>query len=383
MSAEMKMTGGEWTAREIDQQPAVWLAVAELVARERARLETFLAPLIAEPGIRVLLTGAGTSAYIGACLAPALSKHLRRRVDSVATTDIVSGPHLYLQKEVPTLLVSFARSGGSPESVAAVEVADRALDRVHHLVVTCNADGALAKRMSSVKNACVLILPDATNDRGFAMTSSFTSMVLAGALTFGVIAANRVAAMSRAAEALLPRARALATELAARRFERAVYLGSNELQSLAAESALKLLELTDGQTVAISQSVLGFRHGPKTIVNERTLVVVFVSNDAYTRAYDRDLLTELRRESRAGAILAIGAGELGDGAKVVLQGAETASDLELALVDVVFAQLLALSQSLQLGLTPDNPNVSGVVSRVVKGVTIHPWSRADNDVPRS
>jgi tagatose-6-phosphate ketose/aldose isomerase len=383
MSAELKPNGGEWTAREIAQQPAVWQSVADLVASERVRLDAFLAPLLDDPRIRIVLTGAGTSSFIGGCLAPSLGRHLERRVDSIATTDLVSGPHLYLQRDVPTLLVSFARSGGSPESVAAVDVAERALERVSHLVITCNAEGALAKRMAGARNACVLVLPDATNDRAFAMTSSFTSMVLVAGLAFGVIPASRVPALSRAGEAAMPRAQALAATLAAQGFERVVYLGSNALQSLAAESALKMLELTDGRTVAVSQSVLGFRHGPKTIVNARTLVVVFVSNDPYTRAYDRDLLEELSREARAGAIVAVGA-ESGAAnyERLELAGTRDFSDFELALIDVIPAQLLGLAQSLRFGLTPDNPNVSGVVSRVVQGVTIHPWSRELADVSR-
>ncbi|MEJ0085786.1 MAG: SIS domain-containing protein [Pseudomonadota bacterium] len=379
----MKTNGGEWTAREIAQQPAVWLAVADLVAQERARLDVFLAPLLEDAKVRIVLTGAGTSSYIGGCLAPGIAHHLRRRVDSIATTDLVSGPALYLQRDVPTLLVSFARSGGSPESIAAVDVAERALERVFHLVITCNAEGALAKRMAGARNACVLVLPDATNDRAFAMTSSFTSMVLVAALVFGVIPANRVPALARAAETALPRAQALAATLAAQGFERVVYLGSNALQSLAAESALKMLELTDGRTVAVSHSVLGFRHGPKTIVNARTAVVVFVSNDPYTRAYDRDLLEELSREARAGAIVAVGA-DVGASnyERLELAGTRDFSDLELALIDVIPAQSFGLAQSLRFGLTPDNPNVSGVVSRVVQGVTIYPWTREPADVPR-
>ena len=383
MSAEMKPTGGEWTAREIAQQPAVWQSVADLVTNQRLQLDTFLVPLLADPRLRIILTGAGTSSFIGGCLAPGIARHLQRRVDSIATTDLVSGPQFYLQRDVPTLLVSFARSGGSPESVAAVEVAERALDRVFHLVITCNADGALAKRMAGVGNACVLVLPDATNDRAFAMTSSFTSMVLVAALIFGVIPVSRVGALARAGEAALPRAQTLAATLASQGFERVVYLGSNALQSLAAEAALKMLELTDGRTVAVSQSVLGFRHGPKTIVNARTLVVVFVSNDPYTRAYDRDLLEELSREARAGAIVAVGA-ESGASnyERLELTGTREFSDLELGLIDVILAQSLGLAQSLRFGLTPDNPNVSGVVSRVVQGVTIHPWSREPGDVSR-
>jgi tagatose-6-phosphate ketose/aldose isomerase len=382
--AELEARGGAWTAREIAQQPEVWRQVAALVAHDREGLERLLRPLLADPSLRVVLTGAGTSAFIGACLAPALSVHLRRRVDAVPTTDLVSGPRLHLQRQVPTLLVSFARSGNSPESVAAVDLAEQALDQASHLIITCNPDGALAKRTTGLRNARALVLPDATNDRGFAMTSSFSSMLIVAALAFGVMSSATVTRLAGACDAALARIHALAQRLAARRFARAVFLGSNGLRALAAEAALKLLELTDGRTVALAESVLGFRHGPKTVIDERTLVVVLPSNDAYARAYDRDLLAELRRDARAGAIVAIGAGSKDlDGVDgLEFDGMDAASDLEIALLDVVFAQVLALRQSLELGLAPDTPNAAGVVNRVVQGVTIHRWPGEQVNVPR-
>ena len=381
---DLEACGAAWTAREIAQQPEMWRQVAELVRRERAGLEQLLAPLLANEPLRIILSGAGTSAFIGACLAPALGARLGRRVDAVATTDLVCDPQQHLRRDLPTLLVSFARSGNSPESVGAVDLAERALDRASHLVVTCNAEGALARRAAGLPDARVLLLPDAANDRGFAMTSSFSSMLLAAALAFRVVPANSVPRLAHACETAMPRVHALAQTLVARRFERVVFLGSNALRGLAAEAALKVLELTDGRTVAISESALGFRHGPKTIINERTLIVVLPSNDAYARAYDRDLLAELRREARAGAIVAVGAGfsDLDGVDGVEYDGMEAASDLEIALLDVVFAQVLALRQSLELGLTPDVPNAAGVVNRVVQGVTIHQWHGDGGDVPR-
>jgi tagatose-6-phosphate ketose/aldose isomerase len=120
------------------------------------------------------------------------------------------------------------------------------------------------------------------------------------------------------------------------------------------------------------------------VIDERTLVVVLPSNDAYARAYDRDLLAELRRDARAGAIVAIGAGSKDlDGVDgLEFDGMDAASDLEIALLDVVFAQVLALRQSLELGLAPDTPNAAGVVNRVVQGVTIHRWPGEQVNVPR-
>ena len=152
-----------------------------------------------------------------------------------------------------------------------------------------------------MRNAMLVLLPEATHDRGFAMTSSFSCMLLAAALVFGAIETAAVARLvASPRRALLPRRRRWRSGWSRARFERVVYLGSNELRGLALEAALKLLELTDGRVVAVADSTLGFRHGPKTIINDRTLVVVMLSNDAYTRAYDVDLLEELRRDGRAG-----------------------------------------------------------------------------------
>jgi tagatose-6-phosphate ketose/aldose isomerase len=379
--------GARWTVHEIAQQPAVWARVQALVAAQtgpREMTPEFIARCLATPNLRIVLTGAGSSAFIGQCLAPALMRRTGLRVDAVATTDLVAGPHLYFQREVPTLLVSFARSGGSPESGAALELADQFVDDCQHLVFTCNPDSHLLRLAAERANARTLLLPAETHDRGFAMTSSFTSLLLVAAQVFGLLPASSVPAIANAASALLAQGLTLAETLVEQRFERVVYLGSNELQGLAREAALKLLELTDGRMVASHDSPLGFRHGPKTIVNERTLVVMFVSNDPYTRQYDLDLLRELRRDGRAARVLALSAQPQQDEETddVAIDGLAEANDLALAFPCVVFAQRFALLQSLRLGLSPDNPSVSGTVNRVVRGVTIHPYEEPGHDVPR-
>jgi len=381
-SARLEQAGAGLTAREIAQQGGVWPQIDALVADSRGALDAFLAPLLARPGLRIVLAGAGTSAFIGECLVPAL---LRRglRADAVPTTDLVSGPGHFLQAGVPTLMVSFARSGSSPESLAAVALADQLVADVHHLVITCNAEGELYRMAQERGNAFAILLPDATHDRGFAMTTSFTSMLLAAALAFGLLPAGAAAAPALAAGRLLETQLPLLQALVARRFQRVVYLGSNALRPLGREAALKLLELTDGQVVAIHDSPLGFRHGPKTIVDADTLVVVLLSNDAHARRYDLDLLRELRRDGRAGQVLALSGcpdPEL-DRDDVVLEGVAGVPDLALALACIVFCQGFALLQSLALGLRPDTPSVSGTVNRVVRGVILYPFDGA-GDVPR-
>ncbi len=380
--------GEGWTAGEIRQQPRLWRELAGTLAARQARTDGFLHPLLSRPELRVILTGAGTSAFAGELLAPELARRLGRRVDSIATTDLVSNPREYLAEDVPTLLVSFARSGDSPESTAAVRLAEQCLTECHHLVITCNEAGALARAHVEAPRSLVLVMPAGSNDRGFAMTSSFTCMVLAALLSLGNaltpgdaltadepdVDASGVERLCRAAEQVLHDGPARTKELARRGFHRIVYLGSGPLKGLARESALKTLELTAGRIGTWFESPLGFRHGPKSVIDAGTLVVVFVSDDPYTRRYDLDIAAELRPSTGLGQLVVVTGTPVDDLDAQQLWQLATAGlgDAAGALVYVVCAQLLALSLAVRLGGDPDNPFPSREVNRVVQGVTVHP-----------
>jgi tagatose-6-phosphate ketose/aldose isomerase len=373
LADELAATGSIWTAREIEQQPNMLQRTHALLTRLHADLQEFVAPVADDPLARIILTGAGTSAYIGECLASTLDTQLAARVDAVPTTDIVSSPHLYLHADQPLLLVSFGRSGNSPESLQAVTLAESLVKDVRHLVVTCNADGALSK--ADLRQAMTLLLPEETHDVSFAMTSSFSCMMYAtlNALSPAGAFDGRIGAIAQATRRVIQESRAL-QELALGSFERVVYLGSGPFQSLAREATLKLGELTNGAVATCFDSPLGFRHGPKTFINERTLVLVFVSNDPLTRKYDHDLLDELRRDGRAARVIEVTARARGDQTRDTLpvHGMSDAPDVELLWPYIAIAQLYAFHESRTLGLSPDNPNKEGTVNRVVQGVRLYP-----------
>ena len=374
--AHLSRAGALWTAREIAQQPASWLRTQDLLQRHAVPISRFLAPLLDQQDLRIILTGAGSSAFIGESLVPLLLQRLGRRVEAIPTTDLLSGPAQYFQQNVPTLLVSFGRSGSSPESVAVVDLADRLLRHCHQLVFTCNEQGTLYQRCREKPNSLAILLPPETHDQSFAMTSSFTAMMLAASLVFDVAAIGGagVANIARATRALLEEHNDTLRDLAAQSYSRVVYLGSNGFKSLAREAALKLLEMTDGRIVGVFDSPLGFRHGPKTIVTRDTLMFVFISNDSYTRRYDLDLLRELRSEGLAGRVIAITAqaqDAVAEGEYLHVPHAPEAGDADLYYPYIVCGQLYAFHRSLSLGNKPDEPSNSGTVSRVVRGVTIH------------
>lgn len=372
-------TTGTWTEEEIRQQPASWIRSLNNIDNLRASIDNFLTPLLRKHELRIVLTGAGTSAFIGDIIAPWLASHTGKNITAVPTTDLVTNPMDYLSAAHPLLLVSFARSGNSPESVAAVELANQCVPECYHLSITCNEAGSLYQTAVNSDNAYALLMPAETHDRGFAMTSSITTMMASCLAVFAPETIN-----SHTFRDVADRCQTLLTSLGDFSqsvfgndpWKRIVYLGSGGLQGAARESALKVLELTAGKLAAFYDSPTGFRHGPKSLVDRETLVVVFVSSHPYTRQYDLDLLAELRRDRQAMRVVAIAAETdpvVEAGPHILLPPARTFIDMEQAFCFLMYAQVFALSQSLRVGNTPDTPSASGTVNRVVQGVVIHPW----------
>lgn len=372
---------GTWTEAEIRQQPSCWLRSLNNIDNNRATIDSFLAPLLRKNDLRIVLAGAGTSAFIGEIIAPWLSRQSGKNISAIPTTDLVTNPMDYFNAAHPLLLVSFARSGNSPESVAAVELANQFVPECYHLSITCNEAGSLYQNAVNRDNAFALLMPAETHDRGFAMTSSITTMMASCLAVFAPETIN-----SKTFRDVADRCQTILTSLGDfsdgvfgyEPWKRIVYLGSGGLQGAARESALKVLELTAGKLAAFYDSPVGFRHGPKSLVDNETLVVVMVSSHPYTRQYDLDLLAELRRDNQAMRVVAIAAesdAAVEAGPHILLpSSSRTFSDVEQAFCFLMYAQTFALAQSIRVGNTPDTPSASGTVNRVVQGVVIHPWN---------
>ena len=366
-----------FTAEEIAQQPEVWQKTIDQMRGVRIALTRLMEEVTADGDFDVILTGAGTSEYVGRTLCPALLQKLRGRVHAIGTTDIVASPELFISPERKTLLVSFARSGNSPESVGAVKAADRISDKVKHLFITCNAEGELAKLANQKDNCFSIVLAPETNDRSFAMTSSFTSMYLAGLLALsGDFDRDFYETVSSAEKFLRKGYRTLVEFVRENDFSRVVYLGSDVLKGIAQESALKVLELTAGRMAAIFDTPMGFRHGPKSIIDDDTVCVLFLSDEKGTRRYEMDVLKELYRDRKGSKLVAVTSSEdeeVRAYCDLILPMGfrkETANS-QLAPAYVMAAQTMAMLYSIKLGITPDNPCPTGEVNRVVRGVTIY------------
>ncbi len=375
--------GAVVTTREIKQQPELWSEAYTNYQDKLEEITSFMDGLAKKhERVRVIFTGAGTSAYVGETITPFLKGKINENqweLQSIPTTTLVSNPTQFFKKEFPTLLVSFARSGNSPESIAAVELGEKLVTDFYQLTITCAPNGKLAQRSVGDTNNLLLLMPARANDQGFAMTGSYTCMTLTALLVFDPAAAEEksgyVQLLCEMGEAVVKR-EAEIKQLVESDFERIIYLGSGSLEAAAKEAQLKILELTAGKIVTAYESPLGFRHGPKSFVNEKAVVFVFVSNDPYTRKYDLDMLKELQHDSIANMICAIEVdGErTHDGLKISF-GKECSllPDAYLALPYVMIGQTISLLAAVKVNNTPDTPSPTKTVNRVVQGVTIYEY----------
>ncbi|WP_278628184.1 SIS domain-containing protein [Thomasclavelia cocleata] len=384
---QMSETKSTYTLTEIYQQPATWKKTCQQVASMKDELKAFIDQVITQDDFDVILTGAGTSEFVGNTLFSYLNKKLNYKAKSYGTTDLVATPENYLSRTKPTLLISFGRSGNSPESVGAIDVAEEVCDNLYHLFVTCNKNGALSKKAADSDNCFAINLTDETHDQSFAMTSSFSNMYLATFLAFNLDnldeAIAEVEKVATAGQNFLDNQYTMAKDIVEEyNFKRIVYLGSNALKGISQESALKMLELTAGEVVTMYDTPLGFRHGPKSIIDDDTLTVVYISDNEYSRQYEIDLIKEMSGQRKGNKIVAVMNGEC-DEIKDLVDYVITFDidckfdNILLGFDYIIAAQVIAVLKSLSMGKTPDNPCPTGEVNRVVKGVTLYPYSKGE------
>lgn len=370
----------DWnTHSEILAQPKIWHQWGIEIAPLSAKIRNWIN---ARNPQEIWFCGAGTSAFIGDTLSSYLSADPKRIYRAISTTDFVAAPYNFPNPKHQLLIVSFGRSGASSETIAMLDILDNHYTTADRLNITCDVNSPLATRKPPVNGEQKsVILPVATLDKGFAMTSSYTSMLLSALACFDnhppLQIQDMLKQLASQAETLLQELPHKLTNIYEKPPKRCIFLGSGALKGTAREAALKILELTAGQTVTQWDSCLGFRHGPKAIVDENTKIFILVSNHEYTQKYDLDLANEIAQQYGDDKIITIGTSALG----VNINLTDSHIDPKLAKNDawcsvlyILVAQLLSAKWSSVLGHNVDNPFIDeGNLTRVVAGVTIYPY----------
>ncbi len=376
--------GIEFTADEIYGQVDLWEKNYNIFISKKEEIEKFLHDFLKEYPNSIILTGAGTSEFIGYCVEGQIRSSFKIPINVFSTTKIVTSPEQTIIKDLNTLLISFARSGNSPESIGAVKIANEITSRIRHFGITCNEEGLLYKELSKNSNSFALALNPKTNDRGLAMTASFSNMVLMGILlskinNFDYI--NDINALLKSGNNILGIAPNIIKDISSLKFNRAVFLGDSENYGTAIESHLKLQELTSGKVMCGYDTFPGLRHGPEAVIDDNTIVVAYLSLDTYTRKYEKDLLKELK-DKQIGKLILLVADKIEEDEKPLCNyyiefDPDNAIDMKpyyTPPVYIIVGQLLGLFKSLNLGLKPDNPSEDGVINRVVKGVKVYDYN---------
>ena len=373
----MLMTHDYNTYKEILQQPKVWLKTLDYVLARKQEIKAFTEKYL-EAGYEIVLTGAGTSAYIGDALEPALFNTSFRSAHAIATTDIITNAQMFFDKDSKVLLVSFARSGNSPESVGAIKTVEETAGEVAHIFITCNKDGQLA--LTKGDNILCLLLPPETNDLSLAMTSSYSTMMLCCSMVANISRIEEdvplIEEVASCVEKALAKYEPAIEKLASRDFNRAIFLGSGPLKGVAEDCRLKLQELTDGAVMCAFDSFLGFRHGPKAVVKDDSLMVYLVSPNPAVRRYELDLIRQVKANNHVKGVLVacFQKPELEEDCYDLCVETGISPSMPACYGAVSFAfvgQMLGLFKSIDKGLCPDSPSVSGNISRVVEGVTLY------------
>ena len=373
--AEQRHLGYFHTLREICQQPWTWLRTCDQMIASHDSLREFTR------GIRSLaFTGSGSSEYVGDCVRVPIQNESGIVAESISGGALLLDGAKALPVDRPGLLVSLARSGNSPESVGAVRLLVDSVPDYKHLVVTCNAQGALASAWGGHKNVRVIALPPETNDESLVMTSSFTNLLLAarflGMLERSGDYRNLCEKVSGIVQDLIRTHFDTIHGIATVDFRRVLFLGSGTQFSAAREAALKMLEMSSGRITTMCETFLSLRHGPMSFVHKDTLVVCQLSSHPTTRAYELDLLAELDRKQLGRSKLIIGENvpesvvRFGDEV-IHCPGLAKLGDNEAPAVYVVVCQLLAFFRCLEEGLQPDSPSEGGIINRVVESFPLH------------
>lgn len=302
-----------------------------------------------------LFTGCGTSYY----LAIAAARYYQSATGEVAVA--VPASELFLHTDTHILsnkkynIIGISRSGTTSEIIMALEHLNGA-ENIRTMAVTCNGDTPMAEVADEV-----IALND-ISEKSVVMTQSFSNMLYALQLYAAKISQRvewmnqleKIPALVKIALGNGEQLKQVTEDLTKKRF---IFLGSGAYNGLAKEATLKLKEMT--QTECESYSNLEFRHGPISIVDKETVVILFTQKE--TKDFDQALIKDIQKLGGFVGVIGIASADLE--ADLIIRLSEEIDDLNRLVEVVPYFQLLAYQRAIFKGYDPDKPrNLTQVVS---------------------
>jgi glucosamine--fructose-6-phosphate aminotransferase (isomerizing) len=330
---------GKYTREEIFSQPEAWEEALDLLRLWAGDLQDFSKQ--AKTG-QIIFTGCGSTYYLSLAAAVLFQRLTSIPARGMPASEVwLSAPNAFLSDD-ETILVAISRSGETSETLqASMEFRARQHGRIISMVCTPGSSLASAGTIN-------LIFPSGV-ERSVAQTRAFSTLYL-GVMGLSSIWAGRMDLFEQmrrlpsVGKKILTQYSYLAEELGKNMdIDRVYFLGSAERYGLACELNLKMKEMSLTHSEAFH--FLEFRHGPKAMVNDQTLVVGLVSE-----RHAKHEMAVLAESAELGAeILTIGEDE----AEVSFNSG--LEEVNRNLLYLPFGQMLAYERSMAKGFDPDQP----------------------------
>lgn len=354
---------GKHTYTEILQQPREWRSTLEWAIQNRE----YIRDLFGEKERPVAFVGCGTSHYLGICASAIFAKIGGRMSRPVPGAEAFLFPDLYGiggagKAAKDTIMVFISRSGETTETILAQRYFKENIGG-KTAALTCREESTLAKE------ADYLLPAQGVDEKSVVMTGSFTSMLLLIAASAGIISRNNgyideLGLLPDECARLISEyeepVKGIIRENAIERF---IFLGSGPFYGAANEGMLKMKEMTLSWSEAYHS--LEFRHGPKSVINDNTLISYLISDSGFE--YERVMPEEFKAYGALNLIFrTAGMAEKMElssvGTDLVCTLGDGLSEYSRLIAIVPVLQLLAYYQALQKDIDPDSPkNLTQVV----------------------
>lgn len=379
---ELKRINGYYTCYEMIKQPELWHEGVKTIERNKINIESFLRHVYSIEGLKIFIVGAGSSAKAASIVEKYIKRITGKEVISVASTSILTHPEKFIIDDSPVLLVSLGSSGNTPEALETIEIFKAKSKKLYQLLIICSHEGEIVKKYSKEKEVLYIPIPKGTKGKSFAATGEFTLLVQYVLMIFDIDNFNYYKDMFKNiiedSKHFLQEAIYKVHTISNKEYETIVALGSNSLIYLASEMCLKVSELSNGQQCSEFHSILEFRHGPKLIMNSKSLVSIFFSNDPHAVKYEMDMIKECYKDKKNSMIVAISIDyneEIDQNCDYYFyfnkNNFKYIDESHIIFQYSLYLQSIAILKSISLKVSPDIPDETGSVNKVAQGVKIY------------
>ncbi|MBZ0315962.1 MAG: SIS domain-containing protein [Anaerolineae bacterium] len=272
----------DFTRTEIQTQADAWQNALDVLHAQHNALQALWADANADS---LIFTGCGSTYYLAQTAACLAQEHTGVMARGVPASELMLHPTSIYPVNSQPLLVAISRSAATTETIHAVQ-AFRHQYAAPVVVISCYDDRPL-----NLEATLKLAIP-AGQEQSVAQTRSFSSMLVVAEGAATIWGRQNIQNVRLAGHEFVQQASLFAESYADPiRFTRYFYLGSGPRYGLACEAMLKMKEMS--LTHAEAFHPMEFRHGPKSMVDEQTLVVGLLSETGYVE--EKAVLNEMRQ----------------------------------------------------------------------------------------